>query len=120
MSEILAKIEDAIVIASGWQPNIAKIENATLVAQENQHQTIHERVTICDNESAENIGNKSSLVSEILFPAAHCKFTNQKTNFERVLNWCNNNLSNDGRTIAVRCGKIGVKIYGLSGRTLDQ
>ena len=120
MSEILAKIEDAIVIASGWQPNIAKIENATLVGQENKHQTIHERVTICDNDSAEKIGNKSSLVSEILFPAAHCKFTNQKTNFERVLNWCNNNLSNDGRTIAVRCGKIGVKIDGWSGRTLEQ
>ena len=60
MSEILAKIEDAVVIASGWQPNISKIENSTLVSHETHSQTIHERVIICDKGSAEKIGNKSS------------------------------------------------------------
>ena len=120
MSEILAKIEDAVVIASGWQPNISKIENSTLVSHETHSQTIHERVIICDKGSAEKIGNKSSLVSEILFPATHCKFTNQKSHVEMVLNWCKSNLLNDGKTIAVRCSKIGVKVNGWSGRTLEQ
>ena len=120
MSEILAKINDAVVIASGWQPNISKIENATLVSQDYTPQTIHERVTICDKDSADKIRNKSSLISEILYPATYSTFTNLESHVESVLNWCKTNLSNDGQTIAVRSGKIGVKVAGWSGRTLEQ
>jgi tRNA (guanine10-N2)-dimethyltransferase len=120
MSEISAKINDAIVIASGWQPNIAKIENASLVARDCQPQTIHERVTICDKDSAANIGARSSLVTEILHPASHSAYNNLETHAKSVLKWCESNLSNEGQTLAVRGGRIGVRVEGWSGRTIEQ
>ena len=120
MSEISAKINDAIVIASGWQPNIAKIENASLVARDYQPQTIHERVTICDKDSATNIGARSSLVTEILHPASHSAYSNLEAHAKSVLKWCESNLSNEGQTLAVRGGRIGVRIEGWSGRTIEQ
>jgi tRNA (guanine10-N2)-dimethyltransferase len=120
MSEISAKINDAIVIASGWQPNIAKIENATLIARDCQPQTIHERVTICDKDSATNIGARSSLVAEILQPASYSAYSDLDTHIESVLKWCESNLSNEGQTLAVRGSRIGVRVEGWSGRTIEQ
>ena len=120
MSEISAKINDAIVISSGWQPNIAQIENATLVTQDCKPKTIHERITICDKDSASNIGSRSSLVAEILHPANYSAFSNLETHVESILQWCETNLSNEGQTIAVRGGRIGVRIEGWSGRTIEQ
>ncbi|MBS72332.1 MAG: hypothetical protein CMO20_05215 [Thermoplasmata archaeon] len=94
MSIISAKINDAIVIASGWQPKISKIENSTLVAQETRPKTIHERVTICCLDSAINISNKSSLISELLHPANHIDYSDLNHHVKTVLSWCEENLVN--------------------------
>tara|TARA_A100001037_G_scaffold306798_1_gene355706 strand:+ start:4962 stop:6143 length:1182 start_codon:yes stop_codon:yes gene_type:complete len=120
MSIISAKINDAIVIASGWQPKISKIENSTLVAQETRPKTIHERVTICCLDSAINISNKSSLISELLHPANHIDYSDLNHHVKTVLSWCEENLVNQGQTIAVRASKIGVKIHDWSSRATEQ
>ncbi|PXY77826.1 MAG: hypothetical protein CXX81_10865, partial [Methanobacteriota archaeon] len=114
MSGNLAKNADAIVIASGWQPSIARAEFSALVDSANTSQFIHERVLICDQDSATKIAQRSALISETLYPANHSLYTDLEKHVELVISWCKEHLENTGQTLAVRANKIGKKVEGWS------
>jgi tRNA (guanine10-N2)-dimethyltransferase len=120
LSENLAKNADAIVIASGWQPSIARAEFSALVDSTNTLQFIHERVLICDQDSATKIAHRSALISETLYPASHSLYTDLEKHVELVISWCKEHLENTGQTLAVRANKIGKKVEGWSTRSIEQ
>ncbi|MBT4060116.1 MAG: hypothetical protein HOE69_07420 [Euryarchaeota archaeon] len=120
MSNISAKIADAAVIASGWQYDLAEIEFHALASEDKTAKTIHQRVTICTKQTAEKIAHCSSLVTETLHPVGHNNFSTQNKHVEQIVEWCQNNLQNEGKTIAVRAEKIGIKLAGWSSRGIEQ
>lgn len=120
MSENLAKNADAIVISSGWQPNIARAEFSALVNPSNTSQFVHERVLLCDQDSATKIAQRSALISETLYPASHSTYSDLEKHVELVLAWCKENLQNNGQTLAVRAKKIGPRVEGWSTRSIEQ
>jgi tRNA (guanine10-N2)-dimethyltransferase len=120
LSENLAKNAVAIVIASGWQPNVARAEFSALLDSSNTSQFIHERVMLCDKDSATNIAQRSALVTETLYPASHSLYTDLEKHVELVVAWCKENLENTGQTLAVRAKKIGLRVEGWSTRSIEQ
>jgi len=120
LSENLAKNADAIVISSGWQPNIARAEFSALVNPSNTSQFVHERVLLCDQDSATKIAQRSALISETLYPASHSVYSDLEKHVELVLAWCKENLQNNGQTLAVRAKKIGPRVEGWSTRSIEQ
>ncbi len=120
MTEVPTIQPYSAVIASGWQYDLAELEFATLAASDSNRNVIHQRVTLCQEQTAKLIASRSALVTETLSPVSHIKFSDHEKNLSQIVEWCEENLDKERGTIAVRADKIGIKLEGWSSRKTEQ
>ena len=115
---------ESLLLASGWQPELATLEHSQLIAADSDEQFeinfVQERAISAASESVLKTAHLSALVSEVLRPHHTRDYTTQEEHIEFALQWCEEHLKNDGQTIAVRSHRQGLRLPDWSGRAFEQ
>ena len=115
---------ESLLLASGWQPELATLEQSQLIAADCDEQDeinfVQERAISAPSESVLLAARCSALVSEVLRPHHTRDYTSQEEHIEFALQWCEEHLKNDGQTIAVRSHRQGLRLPDWSGRAFEQ
>ncbi len=120
----LEQPSESLLLASGWLPELATLEQTQLIRadsdEESELNLVQERAISAASGSVAIAAHRSALVSEVLRPHHTRNYTSQEEHVELAFQWCEEHLKNDGQSLAVRSHRQGLRLPDWSGRAFEQ